>query len=230
MLPFCPADVEVACRLALNEPPVRHFFWDFDGTLMDTYPLMSSAAVKAAAAFGLEVSRDYALDLMKNNLTFCLETLAKEAGADPAAMARAFREEEARHGWEGIAPMPGMEEALKQLKALGGRHYLFTHRDCGAVTLLEKTGLLPFFDDFVTREDSFPRKPEPDGLLHLMHKHCLSPESCVMIGDRPLDTEAGRRASMLSCMYDPEGRFAADPSELYCDDALLLARLFAPLT
>lgn len=230
MLSFCPADVEVACRLALNDPPVRHFFWDFDGTVMDTYPLMSRSAVRAAASLGLTVTQDKALQLMKNNLTFCLETLAQEAGVSPAEMTRAFREEEERHGWEGVAPMPGMDQALRLIRERGGRHYLFTHRDRGALDMLEKTGLLDCFDDFVTREDGFARKPEPDGLLHLMQKHGLSPDQCVMIGDRPLDTASGRSAGMLSCMFDPDGRFTTDPSELYCDHALALARLFEPLT
>ena len=40
-----------------------------------------------------------------------------------------------------------------------------------------------------------------------MEKHGLKAEECVMIGDRPLDTEAGMAAGMLSILIDPENRF-----------------------
>ena len=45
---FCPADTPVARALALNAPALTEFFWDFDGTLMDTYPGMVACFVRAA--------------------------------------------------------------------------------------------------------------------------------------------------------------------------------------
>ena len=65
-------------------------------------------------------------------------------------------------------------------------------------------------------------------LLHLIRKHGLNPAECVMIGDRPLDTEAGRRAGMLSCLLDAEGRFPDDPCELRVSSATELAGLMCP--
>ena len=85
--------------------------------------------------------------------------------------------------------------------------------------LLDKAGLLLCFSGFVTEEDKLPRKPAPDMLLHLMTKHGLRPAECVMIGDRPLDTEAGMNAGVLSVLLDMEGRFPDGRCSLRIADA-----------
>ena len=220
--PFCPADEPVARSLALNEPPLRHFFWDFDGTLMDTYPMMTDAFVRAAGSMGVNVSRDRALDLLKETLAHAVNVIAGENGLDGTALISAFRQEERMAE---VTVIPGIPEALR---ALDGRHYLVTHRDRASLEALRQAGLLDLFDDFVTREDGLPRKPEPDMLLHLMRKHGLNPDECVMIGDRPLDTAAGRRAGMISCLLDVEGRFPDAPCELRATAAGELASLLCP--
>ena len=219
---FCPADEPVARALALNEPPLRHFFWDFDGTLMDTYPMMTDAFVRAAGSMGVTVSRERTLNLLKETLAHCANVIASENGLDAAALTAAFRREERMAE---VTVLPGIPETLK---ALGGHHYLVTHRNRAALESLRGAGLLALFDDFVTSEDGLPRKPEPDMLLHLIRKHGLNPAECVMIGDRPLDTASGRRAGMLSCLLDVEGRFPEDPCELRARRAEDLASLLRP--
>lgn len=209
--PFCPADTDVARAMALNAPALRHFFWDFDGTVMDTYPAMTEAFVRMARRFGVEIAHERALSLLKNNLTHALRVLADENGLDASAMVPVFREEEKVTLAQMARPVAGIPEALR---ALSGRHYLVTHRDRAALDYLESMGLKECFTDFVVEDDGFPRKPAPDSLLHLVHKHGLDPAECVMIGDRPLDTAAGRNAGMLSCLLDEEGRFPDDPCEL----------------
>ena len=222
---FCPADEPVARALALNEPRLRHFFWDFDGTLMDTYPMMTDAFVRAAASMGVSVGDDCALSLLKETLAHGAKVIAAENGLDAEALIAAFRREERM---DAVPPVPGIPGALRAIRAMGGRHYLVTHRNRGALEALRAAGLLELFDDFVTSEDGFPRKPEPDMLLHLLRRHGLNPAECVMIGDRPLDTAAGRRAGMLSCLLDAEGRFLDDPCELRARSAGELAALLRP--
>ena len=60
-LDFCPADTRIARQMALLAPPVRSFFWDFDGTLMDTYPVMSVSLSRACARFGAKAAPAYIL-------------------------------------------------------------------------------------------------------------------------------------------------------------------------
>lgn len=202
---FCPADTPVAQRLAFAG--VRHAFWDFDGTLVDSYPAMVRAFVAGAADLGAEVSPDDALSLMKKNLWHCCVVVGEENGIAADALLSAFRRHERDEMVQGLPPVPGIPEALSAMRDAGVTHYVATHRDRACLALLEQAGLGGFFADWVTDEDGLPRKPAPDMLLHLMAKHGLSPAECVMIGDRPLDTEAGLNAGMLGVLLDPEERF-----------------------
>ena len=201
------------------------FFWDFDGTLIDTYPV--SVQILKAALGGAPLEEQEALGLMKNTLGICVEEYARRNGQTREELMTAFRREEGRLPLKGFPPLPGIPETLRRLRELGCRHYLFTHRDHLAWRILEAHGLRDCFEGGVTQEEGFPKKPDPSGLLHLMRKANVSPEECVMIGDRPMDLEAGRRAGMRVCMLDPEGFFPEEQG-LRCEDAHALAELIRP--
>lgn len=228
-LPFCPADQEVARALALNAPPLRHFFWDFDGTLMDTYPLMVRVLVRGCASLGIALEEKRALNLMKNTLWDACVTIGAERGVDAAAVGAAYDRAKQETDTACVQPVPGIPETLAALEALGGKHYLVTHREkASAWPMLARAGLLPHLTDMVTGEMGFPRKPAPDSCRYLLEKHGIDPDTAVMIGDRPLDTAAGRGAGMLSCLLDTEGRFPEDDCELRAADARELAGLLCP--
>ena len=77
----------------------------------------------------------------------------------------------------------------------------------------------------MTLEDKLPRKPAPDMLQHLMARYNLPPEECLMVGDRPLDTEAGVNAGVLSVLLDMEDRFPGGKCDLRIPAARLLSNL-----
>lgn len=218
--PFCPADTLVAQQLAFSG--VRHAFWDFDGTLLDTYPAMVRAFLAGAAEYGIAMAPERALALMKDTLWHCCQVVGAEHDVDALALVAAFRRHEQDELAKGLPPMPGVPEALAAMRDAGVKHYLATHRDLQSCELLEKAGLLRFFSGFVTQEDKLPRKPAPDMLIHLMAKHGLDPLECVMIGDRPLDTESGMAAGVLSVLIDPEGRFPEGRCDLRIANAASL--------
>ena len=63
---FCPADEVVARQIAFAN--VRACLWDFDGTLMDTYPLLTEVFVRIAAENGVRLTAENALSLLKGTL------------------------------------------------------------------------------------------------------------------------------------------------------------------
>ena len=54
------------------------FFWDFDGTLFDTYPRINRAMQKAFAEIGMQVSIEQLIPLTKVSLPHTAQTLAGE--------------------------------------------------------------------------------------------------------------------------------------------------------
>lgn len=225
---FCPADTAVAREIALQSPALTDIFWDLDGTLMDTYPGMVKAFLRAAESLGIQTQSQRVLTLMKESLGHCCQVIAGENGVDAQEMLRAFRREEAHIDPDDIQPVPGIPEVLQQLKAAGCRHYVATHRDHVAIQYLTHAGLMELFSGGVYSEDLLPRKPAPDMLLHLISKHDLDPACCAMVGDRPLDVRAGRAAGVVSCLLDAEGRFPDEPCEVRTGNAAEISTLLRP--
>ncbi|MCR4706385.1 MAG: HAD hydrolase-like protein, partial [Clostridiales bacterium] len=63
---------------------------------------------------------------------------------------------------------------------------------------------------------------------HLIKQYNIDPELACMIGDRPLDVQAGQNAGMLSCLLDTEGRFAGEPCDIRAASAEGLAGMLRP--
>ena len=227
-LPFCPADEPVARWLALQNPPLTAFFWDYDGTLVDSYPAMVRFLARAAERLGIRVSEGEAIELMKHSLPHAISILCRGDADMETRLMAAFREEETRMTPADTPLLPGIREAFDALSVPGARHFLVTHNSRRALDTLKAHGLLDFFTDWVTRENAFPRKPDPAAILALMRRHGIQPEEAVMIGDRPLDMEAGSAAGILTCLLDTDGRFADTPCALRASRAGELPALLAP--
>ncbi len=103
---------------------------------------------------------------------------------------------------------PGVADALARL---GGRKATATTKGTPTTRLvLEKFGLLPFFDH-VQGTDGFPSKPAPDVIFKSLDALGAAPEDCLFVGDSGPDMEAGRRAGVKICAV----RYGyGDPEEL----------------
>lgn len=71
--------------------------------------------------------------------------------------------------------------------------------------MLDQFGLLDFFSGFVTSDQDFPRKPQPDSINWLIETYEVDRKKAIMIGDRKLDVAAGHNANIASCLFDPDG-------------------------
>lgn len=182
-----------------------HYFWDYDGTLFDTYDAVTRGYYRAAQAHGITISFAELRWLCKHSLGWAaqqLEARSQVPSAEIIATYQTFAPEE--ETMLTMQPYAGVREALAAVCAAGGHNYLYSHRDQRSVEALAYYGLKDYFSDFITKDDHFPRKPAPDALLYLADKHQLDPAQCVMIGDRVLDVEAGLNAGMAGALFDPE--------------------------
>ena len=188
------------------------FFWDFDGTLFNTYPRMNRAFMKALNEHGIEVSMDELVKLTKVTLGHAATVLAPGREKD---IMTAFRSHYLEESLETMVPYEGAKRMLECVREHGGRNYLYTHSGNITIEALELYGMKHLFTDFVTKEDGFKVKPAPDALLHLLGKHKLDPEKCVMVGDRDIDLLAGKNAGISGAMFDPDGFYAGYDTPYY---------------
>ena len=187
----------------MPRPLFAHLFWDFDGTLYDSYGAMTRAMQSALRDAGYSAPYAEVYTLLKQSVYHASLTLAERFSLPVEVLQAGFR---CYHNQIHTYPLfEGVQDCLAALHRQGCRHYLYTHRDCGAIHQLARDGLAPLFSAYVTRDDSFPDKPAPDALNALMAQYRIAPSQAAIIGDRDLD--AGHNAQIAGILFDPQNFF-----------------------
>ena len=180
-----------------------HFFWDFDGTLFDSYPHTLRCCWDAMEEAGLTEGWDRESVLRWLLVTF--GAMKREVGM-PDDVYERFLERTHRMGEDEVeprvVPFPDAREVLAAIVKNGGRNYLYTHRNETAMRYLEDAGFTELFADFVTAEEGFPSKPAPDAVLALIARNGLDPADCIMVGDREIDGMSGKNAGIAGALVN----------------------------
>lgn len=178
---------------------MKLFIWDFDGTLLDTYPNTTDYLRRALADFGHDVPQVEILEHMLNTRVDVTVRYYAEAFSLPELHAR-YREYAAAEDTDPVQAFPGVKQVLARIREIGADSYIFTNRGDTIYPLLERVGLAGEFKEIVTASSPyFKVKPAPDSLLYLMEKYGGTPENTVMIGDRACDLESGYSAGCRTC-------------------------------
>lgn len=185
----------------------QQLFWDFDGTLVNTYPGMVTAFGEALEACGVnnfELDEEEIYKAMRqHSLGSALQRFTAEYRLNRDRLAKVYQKQAAPR-LKDAAAFPGVADLLAAVVAAGGRNFLLTHRDHHAMDRLSQLNLAQYFTGAVTADDDFPRKPDPTSLQALMHRYDVDRQMGLMIGDRNLDVQAGHRAGMAGALFDPE--------------------------
>lgn len=187
-----------------NMENIRHFIWDFDGTLFDTYPMIVGNLRKALNEFGCDCDFTEAMRLMLVNSDNAIRYYAGQFAIDQEALLHVYyRYRSQCVGTFTAEPMEGVKEVLKRICATGRYNYIFTHRkDDETARYLENYGLDKYFREIVGADSPhFAWKPAPDAVLYFMDKYAMQPEDTVMIGDRECDLSSGRNAGVGAVHY-----------------------------
>jgi len=182
---------------------MRAFIWDLDGTLLDSYGVITSSAVDALKEYGIPADPEELLRYMKNrSLTSYLRNASATTGVPfEKLMGRYTEITHARD--DRITLISGAAETLRGLREGGGANYVYTHRGKSAFTILKRLGVLGEFDDLITNEDGFAPKPSGDGIRELIRRHGLTPNESCYIGDRPMDILCARDAGVTAVLFRP---------------------------
>ncbi|NLO86308.1 MAG: HAD-IA family hydrolase [Clostridiales bacterium] len=193
---------------------LTHLFWDFDGTLYDSYPMMRDAMVSALAQLHIATddSPDEVLKLLKVSVYHAACHYASVSDITADAIVQTFQTY--HQAVNEFTPYDGLAGCLGALHQAGIHHYLYTHRGKRAIDQLKKDGLYHYFSDAVTKEDGFPDKPSPDALLCLMKRNRIEPNDAAMIGDRGIDISSGHHAGMRGILFDPGGYYQGINAEM----------------
>lgn len=197
---------------------LKNYIWDFDGTLYDSYPVITKTAIETFAHFGqLIPSRQAFYEEIKKE---SLGRVIKEMGIEKPNYDAVFVPKEIERLSE-IIPFAETKPVIEGLLNKGARHFILTHRKVASTKeLLQRDGLLDDFEAILGEDSGFPRKPAPDAILHFVHQFELLPEETLMIGDRRLDIEAGSNAGVKTCLFDLDGFLGQIPADFHVSSLL----------
>ncbi len=173
------------------------FIWDFDGTIFDSYPHITAAMYKMAHRCGIEGSPKE----MRDSLEVDYKTAYADFNLTEEQIIE-FRGYERDTELEPkIVPFRKSEMVLKAVCDAGKKNYIYTHRAKESTFFyLEKFGFMKYFEDFITADDGFLPKPNPNALNFLATKCGIDVKKALMIGDREIDVLAGVNAGMTGCL------------------------------
>jgi len=184
----------------------KHFIWDFDGTLFDSYPHMSHAFQRALSDLGVNETPEEILRCMKLSVGTCIAFFQKRHGLGEE-LRELYMMYEADEKEEPVKPYEHVGEVLHEIIGAGGKNYIYTHRKKNAIDYVRAYNLDGMFADAITGEDDFRSKPAPDAICYLIARHNIDRDSAIMVGDRDIDILAGANAGIAGCLFDPDGYY-----------------------
>ena len=197
------------------------FIWDLDGTLLDSYKTIVDGLYDTYKEYGIELNKD---EIHKHVITYSVSSYINKM-TDVTGIS--FDEMKARYSEIGeekkkdIQLIPNAKETLDALAARGVKHYVFTHRGKSTESVLKQLSIYDCFDEIVTSQNGFARKPEPDGINYLVDKYNLDHKQVYYVGDRTIDMDCAKNAGVIGVLYLAKDSYCEpNGSETYIVDNL----------
>ena len=208
-------------------PPLRHFIFDWSGTLVDDLPPVIHATNAVMRHHGVpELTREQFLHEFE--LPFARFYARKLPGADLATLEPIFHEAFVQ-STEKASPLPHAEAFLRFCQSTGRRCYVLSaaHPDH-----LQKQAadfsFLPFFD-----EVHAGIRDKTAEIHAILARHRLDPTETVFIGDMTHDVETAHHGGVRSIAvltgYQDAARLASARPDVIIRDLSHLQQLLSPL-
>lgn len=178
----------------------KHIIWDFDGTLFDSYPTMALAFKAALEEEGIHESSDKIMGLMKVSVPHLFDYYIRNYKVSDRLGPNFERYREELEA-DNIRPFLNVEEICRRIYQSKRTNHLYTHRGKSSIEFLKKYGMYEYFSGFITKENDFKRKPDPEALLFLINEYKMDKSEALMIGDRDIDILAAKNAGIAACYY-----------------------------
>jgi HAD superfamily hydrolase (TIGR01509 family) len=185
---------------------IKAVFFDNDGVLVETEHLYFQATREVFARQGIILSEAMYVEyfLRQGKGTWFL---LKENGCSPQEIEDLRRER--NRIYLGLLHsetilIDGVEAALKRLHGKVCMGIVTSSRRDHFETIHRQTGILPYFNFFLTIEDYEKAKPDPEPYLKAIEKVGFRPDECLVVED----SERGLMAAVaagLRCIIVPRG-------------------------
>ena len=184
---------------------MRYFLFDFDGTLINSAPGLMQSIKDVAENNGLPKKTDAEiLPHLGLSEFHAFRDLYHVRGREEALLNDQMRQRYDVLADEMQRPFDGIPAWLQMLKDEGATLIVCSVRHpYNSAPLLEKMGLLSYFDDVWGNNEGAGRDTKAKVLRYELAKACIEPRQAVMIGDKDFDCMAAKANGlfMLGCAY-----------------------------
>jgi len=194
--------------------PNNSIIFDLDGTLIDSLPGIEFSVREAFATLNLPIRIDDLRDLIGPPIRNILATVG-DLSDEPtlSALENAFRASYDSAGWRKTVCFPGVETALREMRARDWRLIIVTNKpETIALRILEHLRILHYFESVLTRDSHTGEFFSKDAMVRsLMETYCIEPENCILAGDTMEDAKAAAKSRIeftymtygYGCLDDP---------------------------
>jgi HAD superfamily hydrolase (TIGR01509 family) len=197
---IAPPAPSTRADLAGGPPAGFSVIFDWDGVIVDSAAQHEASWEQLAAEERRALPADHFKASFGKKNEWIIPHLFRWT-EDPAEVRRLSLRKEALYRRiilaQGLEPLPGVREQLRQLQAEGVRCWIgsSTHRE-NITIVLRGLGLEDLFGGMVTSEDVRHGKPHPEVFLRAAVKLQQAPGRCVVFEDSPAGIAAARAAGM----------------------------------
>ena len=210
--------------------PVKLVIFDLDGTLIDSLEDLTISLNYALKNAGLpELARDQVRSMIGEGVTRLIEKALPENKQElKDAVLEKFLEHYPEHLLDHTKLYPGVPGLLEKLSGFN-KAVISNKRSYLSRKILEGLGLAGQFNMITGPDDtSGIKKPSPEPVLHVLSALGVKPGDAIMVGDSPLDIEAGKNAGVLrtiGVLYGYTGKNELAGADYLIDRAEKLARI-----
>jgi phosphoglycolate phosphatase len=175
---------------------MKHWVFDFDGTLVDTDGVFSRALKHALEPFAIAVRDDFMEQIRHKHPHRIFEDLLPY---DQAEKAMARMRQIGQELTMDVQAFAGIDKVLESLDRQRVTLSIWTGRDGESTRrILQKTGLAPFFQQVISGTCVPTNKPGHDGLLEIMNHYTAESDELIMVGDHHHDIEPANALGLWS--------------------------------
>lgn len=181
----------------------RLVIFDLDGTLIDSRDAILNSLRYALSETGfldLEIDEEAAVQQdLRTTLLRAAEKKSQTIDEDRIIQfVKSYREHHSLEPHKTMRPYEGVEEMLARLREECALAIATTKHSHQAKHVLEKLGLLDYFDFVQGTDPGMKYKPEPDILNSVLTHLGKDPEESLYVGDSDHDMHAAHSARMMA--------------------------------
>jgi len=175
-------------------------FFDFDGTLADTFDDIINSVQDTLSELGLPlISRENIRSNIGRGIHHLIRTCLSYTDEDflPGAL-EIFRRNYNRRCLETTTLYPAVAELLEEVKSkklviLSNKEVYFV------IKIVKHLGIKEYFCDIPSAHEPGLIKPSPVLIGQVREKYGTASDKCIIIGDMKIDIETGKAASIATC-------------------------------